>query len=353
MLMKRLATLREELEANALDAIFLQKRENVLYMTGFTGTTGGLFVTREKACVLVDSRYEEQAKQQCAGFDVVLTGRPYEIAKVMSGEKSVGFEEDDLTCEEFSLLQAEVDYDVRLLPAAEILKKLRLIKDEDELVKIREAVAIADSAFHHILPFIKEGVYEIDLANEMDFFMRKQGATGPSFDFIIAGGERSALPHGVAGRNKLKAHEPVLMDYGCIYENYCSDITRTVFLGDPGEEARALYRTVSEGQKRGYANSLVGRPIACAEQAVRSFFGERDLDQYFGHSLGHGVGLEIHEAPMVNSKSEGNFKNGMVYTLEPGIYLPGECGVRIEDMVLMTYFGPETLTQAPKELIIL
>lgn len=351
--MKRLEALREEMAEKSLDAMFLHQRENVLYITGFTGTTGGLYVTETKAFVLVDSRYEEQAKEQCAGFEVVLSARPYEIAKVMNGEKQIGFEEDVLTYEVYQQLKAEAGEEAKLVPSSEILKNLRRIKDDEELEKIRTAVKIADNAFHHILPFIREGVYEIDIATELDFYMRKQGATGPSFDFIVAGGARSAMPHGVAGRNKLKAHEAVLMDYGCIYKNYCSDMTRTVFLGDPGEEARALYYIVKEGQKRAYANSLIGKPISFAETAVRSFFAERELDQYFGHSLGHGVGLEIHEAPTVNAKTEAKFKNGMVYTLEPGIYIPGACGVRIEDMVLMTYQGPEMLTDTPKEMIIL
>lgn len=351
--MKRLETLRNELMEHELDAIFLHQRENVLYMTGFSGTTGGLLVTGENAFLLVDGRYEEQAKQQCEGYEVVLSSRPFEIGKVLSGEKTIGFEEDVLTYEKYNLLKGEAAENVAFIPAAEILKKMRLIKDEEELVKLRQAVKIADDAFHHILPFIKEGVYEIDIANEMDFYMRKQGATGPSFDFIIAGGARSALPHGVAGKNKLKAHEPVLMDYGCVYENYCSDITRTVFLGEPGEEARALYRIVSEGQKRGYACSLVGKPVALADRGVRDFFQKCELDSYFTHSLGHGVGLEIHEDPVVNSGNLQKFKNNMVYTIEPGLYLPGETGVRIEDMVLMTYQGPERLTGAPKDLIIL
>lgn len=351
--MKRLDALREAIAEHELDAVYLQQRENVLYLTGFTGTTGGLFVTADNAFVLVDSRYEEQAKAQCSGFDVILVNRSYEISKVLGEEKRIGFEEDVLTYEIYHLLKGECGDDCTLIPAGDILKTLRMIKDEDELEKLKTAVKIADDAFHHVLPFLKEGVYEIDIATEMDFFMRKQGATGPSFDFIIAGGERSALPHGVAGRNKLKAHEPVLMDYGCIYENYCSDITRTVFLGDPGDEAKMLYQIVKEGQKRGYANSLIGKPIRFAEEAVRSCFAEHKLDQYFGHSLGHGVGLEIHEAPTVNRRTDARFKNGMVYTIEPGIYIPGACGVRIEDMVLMTYQGPVQLTGAPKEMIIL
>jgi len=351
--MKRLNDLRESMAEHGLDAMFLHQRENVLYLTGFSGTTGGLYVTENKAFVLVDSRYVTQAKEQCADFEVVNSARPWEIAKVMDGEKRIGFEEDVLTFDVYHQLKSEAGEDAELVPSAEIMKKQRMIKDEAELEKLKTAVKIADNAFHHILPFIHEGVEEVDIATEMDFFMRKEGASGPSFDFIVAGGARSALPHGVASRNKLKAHQPVLMDYGCIYEGYCSDITRTVFLGDPGEEARALYYIVKEGQLRAYRNCLIGKPIRFAEEAVRAYFTECELEEYFGHSLGHGVGLEIHESPTVNTKSEGKFKNGMVYTLEPGIYIPGACGIRIEDMVLMTLQGPETLTGAPKDLIIL
>ncbi len=351
--MNRLEALREELINKELDGIFLHQRENVFYLSGFSGTTGGLFVTGEKALLLVDGRYEEQAKQECEGYEIVLSPRPFEIGKVLSCETRIGFEEDVLTYQEYNLLKSEAANDAVLIPATSILKKLRLIKDEDELEKLKQAVKIADDAFHHILPFLKEGVYEIDIANEMDFYMRKQGASGPSFDFIIAGGVRSALPHGVAGKNKLKAHAPVLLDYGCVYEHYCSDITRTVFLGEPSEEARALYRVVSEGQKRGYACSLLGKPMAAADQGVRNFFQQCEMDQYFSHSLGHGVGLEIHEDPVVNGKNTDTFKNGMVYTIEPGLYLPGFCGVRIEDMVVMTYQGPQQLTASPKDLIVL
>lgn len=351
--MDRLQALREEMAVQGIDAVFLQQRENILYFTGFTGTTGGLFVSADTAVVLVDSRYEEQAKNQCVGFEVLLSDRPWLISSLVQSAQTVGFEETVLTVEVFRLLKAEAAESVQWVPIDETVSKLRAIKDETEIEKIKTAVKIADSAFHHILPFIKEGVYEIDIANELDFYMRKQGATGPSFDFIVATAERSALPHGVAGRNKIQAHEPLLMDFGCIYENYCSDITRTVFLGDPGEEAKALYYTVLEGQKRGYANSLVGKPICFAEQAVRSYFNQQQLDRFFGHSLGHGVGLEIHEAPAVNRKNEAKFKNGMVYTIEPGLYIPEACGVRIEDTVLMTYHGPVALTESPKELIIL
>lgn len=351
--MRRLETLRENFLEKGLDAVFLHQRENVLYYTGFTGTTGGLFVTSGKAYVLVDSRYEEQAGQQCEGFEVVLSSHPWLISGMCGDCRKIGFEEDFITYEVYQILLNEIPQGATLVPAAELPKLQRAQKDDGEIEKIRTAVKIADNAFHHILPFIKEGVYEIDIANELDFYMRKQGASGPSFDFIVAGGARSAMPHGVAGRNKLQAHEPVLMDFGCIYENYCSDITRTVFLGNPADEMKALYYTVLEGQKRGYRNSLIGKQISLAETAVRAYFEELEVEQYFGHSLGHGVGLEIHEAPTVNRTGTAKFRNQMVYTIEPGLYIPGACGVRIEDTVLMTYNGPQALTEAPKDLIIL
>ena len=351
--MERLQALRAKMEAESLDAIYLCQRENLLYLTGFSGSEGGLYVTAAKGFLLVDSRYEEQAAAQAVGVEVVAADRPWHIGKVRGEEIRIGFEEDVVTCDVYEKLRTEAGDGVTFVPAAAVVKELRLIKDEAELDKIRTAVAIADNAFHHILPFIKEGVYELDIATELDFFMRKEGATGPSFDFIVAAGPRSALPHGVAGKNKLKAHEPVLLDYGCVYENYCSDMTRTVFLGEPGEEARLLYQVVKEGQQRGHANCLCGKPIRFAEEAVREYFTACNVNDYFGHSLGHGVGLEIHEAPVVNAKTEAKFKKGMVYTVEPGVYLPGEMGVRIEDMAVMTLQGPEILTASPKDLILL
>ena len=350
---KRLRELREKMASRQLDAVYLCQSENLFYLTGFSGTTGAAYVTAERIFLLADSRYTEQAEAECAGCEIVLSERPFEVNRVYDGEKRVGFEEDAVSYELYGKVLSRLGEGTELIGAAEILRELRAVKDGEELEKIRRAVTIADSAFHHILPFIKEGVSEIDIATELDFHMRKEGASGPSFDIIVAAGERSALPHGVAGKRKLKAHEPLLMDFGCVYEHYCSDMTRTVFLGDPGEEARSLYAVVKEGQKRGHANCLIGKPIRFAEAAVRSYFSSLELDRYFGHSLGHGVGLMIHEDPFVNKSNEAVFRPDMVYTVEPGIYIPGACGVRIEDMAVMTRQGPRILTESPKELIVL
>ncbi|MEE0776630.1 MAG: Xaa-Pro peptidase family protein [Bacillota bacterium] len=351
--MERLEKLREKLAEKKLGGIFLHQRENVLYLTGFTGSTGGAYITQEHAWVLVDSRYTEQAGQQCPDFEIVPVDRPWYFQSLVKDETTVGFEEDDLTVAIFEEMKEKLPNSVSLVPGASLVKELRMYKDPEELEKLQRAVDIADDAFHHILPFIKEGVMEVDIANELDFYMRTQGATGPSFDFIVASGERSALPHGVASRKKLEPGEAVLMDYGCIFENYCSDMTRTVFLGDPGPEMQQLYHIVKEGQARAYRNAIVGKPLNGPELAVRSYFEQLELEQYFGHSLGHGVGIEIHEMPFANRKATEKFRPGMVFTIEPGLYIPNGGGVRIEDMVYMTYNGPHTMTGSPKELIIL
>lgn len=351
--MKPLEKFRSILSENKIDGLFIHQRENLLYLTGFSGSFGGAFITETEATVLVDSRYVQQAKEQCKGFNVVESERPWLIKPFIKGIRHIGFEDEFLTVSVFEALKAELGDSVELMPVSQMLYRIRMIKTAEEIDTLQKAVDIADDAFRHILPFIKEGVLEIDIATEMDFFMRKQGSTGASFDFIVASGERSALPHGVAGKNPILAGEPLLMDYGCVYENYCSDITRTVFVGDISPEMKQLYYVVKEGQLRGYRKAYPGIKISSAEMAVRNYFAELELEQYFGHSLGHGVGLEIHEAPTVNKKNDEVFADGMVFTLEPGIYIPEAGGIRIEDMVRMTKNGGYTMTGAPKDLIIL
>lgn len=344
---------RELMQEQELDGLFIHKPENLLYLTGFTGTFGGAFLTGEKCYVVVDSRYEEQAGGECPGCEIILADRPWQVAKFAASCGRIGYEDDFLTVQVWQELQQQIPATAELVALGSEVAAVRMIKNQREIELLQKAVDIADDAFRHILPFIQEGVKELDIATELDFYMRKQGATGPSFDFIVASGSRSALPHGVASNNTLKAHEPVLMDYGCIYKNYCSDMTRTVFLGEPEPEMRQLYYVVKEGQQRAYRKAFPGVKVCSAEQAVREYFGEMGVEQYFGHSLGHGVGLEIHECPIVNKKNELKFATGMVFTLEPGVYIPEVGGIRIEDMAYMTPSGVFTMTASPKDLIVL
>ncbi len=293
----------------------------------------------------------EQAEAETEGCDVVAVDCPWQIGPFLSGEARLGLEFDHLTIALFREITAA--FCGATGDCGKVVSSLRLYKDEEEMAHIRRAAAIADAAFVHILPFLKEGVLEREIGLELEFFMRKAGATGPSFDGIVAFGNRSALPHGIAGDQALRPGQIVLMDFGCVYRHYCSDITRTVFFGRGDAKLGRVYDIVLEGQMRGIDAAVNGGPLRGPDEAVRAYFREKNLNQYFGHGLGHGVGLEVHEAPVVNGKADGVFEPGMVFTVEPGIYLPGLGGVRIEDMVCVTENGTEILTGAAKHKTII
>lgn len=350
---KRLEKLREAMKKASFQGAFLHKRENVFYMSGFTGTEGSLYITVDRAVILVDSRYEEQATKECPDFEVKRVMDPTRFEVAVEDETIIGFEADHVTVNLFEQMREYLPQQLTLRNIAPLLNNIRLYKDEDELSRLQRAVDIADEAFQHILPFIKEGVREIDVAIELDFFMRKLGAQGPSFDFIVASGERSSMPHGVASVKRIVSGNAITMDYGCICNRYCSDMTRTVYLGEPGAEQRELYAIVKEGQKRAFEAMAVAVDATVPDKGARDYFAEKGLDGYFGHSLGHGVGLEVHEGPVVSPHGKMKLEPNMVFTNEPGIYLPGKYGVRIEDMIVMTPTGPVTMTASSKELIIL
>ncbi len=349
--MSRMDKLRKALKDEKLDSAFMMKRENLLYFTGFSGTLGGLFVNENDAFLMVDSRYVEQANEEATDCVVLQVDCPWQFGEYLAKETRLGLEWESLTYglyrEITSFYKGEVG------DCGKIASALRLYKDADELEKIKTAAEIADRAFHHILSFLKEGVLEREISLELEFFMRREGATGPSFDFIVAFGDRSALPHGVAGDQALAPGQIVLMDFGCVYRHYCSDMTRTVFFGKGDEKLYRLYDIVLEGQMRAIESAVPGGSMRLPDEAVRSYFREKNLNQYFGHGLGHGVGLEIHEDPIVNGRATGTFAPGMVFTIEPGIYLPGLGGVRIEDMAYMTETGIEILTRSDKHRLII
>lgn len=349
--MNRIDRLRKVLKEEKLDGAFMMKHENLLYFTGFSGTLGGFFVNQDKAILLVDSRYIEQANAQAPDCTVIQVDCPWQIQPFLSGEARLGLEWDDISYARFREITA--DYRGEIGDCGKPAARLRLYKDADEMKLIRRAVDIADRAFSHILPFLKEGVKEREIALEMEFFMRREGASGPSFDFIIAFGGRSALPHGVAGEQVLAPGQIVLMDFGCVFEHYCSDMTRTVFFGKGDEKLHQIYDIVLEGQLRALDAAKPGGLMRLCDEAARHYFREKNMNQYFGHGLGHGVGLEIHEAPTVNGKAAGYFEPGMVFTVEPGIYIPGLGGVRIEDMAYVTETGIEILTHSDKHRLII
>ncbi len=245
------------------------------------------------------------------------------------------------------------EVEAELVPISGVIEKLRLIKTEAEIKILKVAADIADAAFKHILDFIRPGKTELEVSNELEFFMRRAGATSSSFSTIVASGHRSALPHGVASDKVIEAGDIVTMDYGAYYNGYVSDITRTVAVGEPDAKLKEIYDIVLNAQLRGMDGFKPGMTGREADALTRDYITEKGYGEYFGHSTGHGIGLEVHEGPSLSMKSDIILEPGMVVTCEPGIYIPGLGGVRIEDDTHITKDGNEALTHSTKELIIL
>lgn len=351
--MEKITKLRELLREQKLDAILITSPINLRYMTGFTGTAGVAIVSLNDTRFITDFRYIEQATEQAKNFTIIehKGAIENEIKNQMSSLflKNVGFEKNDVTYATFERYERELE--VSLVPIAGLIEELRLIKTADELRIMKTAGEIADAAYEHIQTYIKPGVKEIEIANELEFFMRKSGATSSSFDIIVASGYRSALPHGVASEKEIQAGELVTMDYGALYQGYCSDITRTVAVGQVSNELKTIYDIVLEAQVRGVHGIKPGMTGKEADALTRDYITEKGYGKHFGHSTGHGLGLEVHEEPRLSHLSESVLAPGMVVTVEPGIYVPSIGGCRIEDDIVITESGNERLTNSTKEFI--
>ncbi|HHW48564.1 MAG TPA: aminopeptidase P family protein [Clostridiaceae bacterium] len=354
---KRLRKFREGLIKRNLDAALITKRENYFYMSGFTGTAAHLLITRDNALLITDFRYIEQAEKEAPLYEVVQHQHGTLIATInklvkKTGINSLGFEESDLTYGKYSEFKEKLDI-MDFVPLKGLVEELRVIKDQDELAVLKKAVEIADNAFVHVLNYIKPDIREIEIAAEIEYFMKKSGATGSSFDTIVASGLRSSMPHGVASEKKLRMGDPVTLDYGALYGGYCSDITRTVFLGKPSPELIKIYNIVLKAQLESLEHAHKGRLGKEVDMVAREIILKEGYGEYFGHGLGHGVGLEIHEEPRFSPMGTRLMENGMVVTVEPGIYVSGIGGVRIEDMIVINDTNPIILTKAKKDMIIL
>lgn len=337
-----------------LDGVFVYSNENRRYLSGFTGSTGFVIIGKKNMDFVTDFRYMEQAGIQCKGFNVVIHSNNLmeKLADAIkgSGIKKLGIEEDFMTVgfsEEIKKALPEIE----LLPAKNIFAKLRLKKDKSEIENIRKAAAIADEAFQHILGFIKPGLSEIEVASELEYFMKKKGASGISFKTIAASGVRSSLPHGVASEKIIGDTEFLTLDFGCVYNGYCSDMTRTVFIGKATEKHRKIYDIVLKANIEALKGIKPGITGKAADKIARDIISAEGYGEYFGHGLGHGVGLAVHEDPRLSMLGDNILEADMIVTDEPGIYIPGFGGVRIEDLVLVTEKGAESLSHSPKELI--
>ncbi|MBM6617325.1 M24 family metallopeptidase [Bacillus suaedaesalsae] len=353
--MNKIENLRNRFSEQNVDGLLITSNYNRRYMTGFTGSSGVAIISEDKAVFITDFRYTEQAAKQIEGFEIIQHKASIieEIANQVErlGIQKLGFEEEHVAFSTYRLYRAGIK--AELIPVSGEIEKLRLIKTDSEIKILKEAAEIADNAFQHILTYIRPGKTELEVSNELEFFMRKQGATSSSFDIIVASGLRSALPHGVATDKVIESGDFVTLDFGAYYKGYVSDITRTVAVGNPSDELKNIYNIVLEAQLRGMAGIKPGISGKDADALTRDYITEKGYGEYFGHSTGHGIGLEVHEGPGLSVKSDVTLETGMVVTVEPGIYIAGLGGVRIEDDTVITNDGNESLTHSTKELIIL
>ncbi|MTH52367.1 M24 family metallopeptidase [Bacillus mangrovi] len=351
-----LEKLRNSFSETGIQAMLITSEYNRRYITGFTGSAGVALVSDTKAIFITDFRYTEQAAKQAGGFEIVQHSGPImkEAAEQVKklGITKLGFEQDHLTFSQHRQY-AEAMAGTELIPVSGAVEKLRLIKSPAEIKILKEAAGIADAAYAHILHFVRPGLKEIDVANELEFFMRKNGAASSSFDIIVASGYRSALPHGTASEKVIESGDFITLDFGAYYKGYCSDITRTFAAGEPSDKMKEIYSIVLEAQLRAMNGIKAGMTGREADALTRDLITEKGYGDHFGHSTGHGLGLEVHEGPALSHRSDTVLEPGMVVTVEPGIYLAGIGGVRIEDDTVVTEDGNESLTSSPKELIIL
>ena len=355
--MKNIEKYQSLLETGEVDALLLTSVYNRLYAAQYRVAEGVAVVTREGAYYFTDSRYIEAAEKNLKGFTVRMThpgSSEIERINEVIGEhtiKKLGFEENDMTYGDY--LRYNEALHAVLVPMQAKIDAFRATKEPWEIELMRKAQAITDQTFSELCKIIQAGMTEKELEAELLYRLYKHGAEGPSFDPIVVSGPNTSLPHGVPGERKLDFGDFITMDFGCIYGGYCSDMTRTVALGFVSEEMDKVYKTVLKAQLAGIAATKAGVAGRDIDGAARKIIADAGYGDYFGHGYGHSLGILIHEAPNANTRNDQPMPAGAVVSAEPGIYLPGKFGVRIEDVTVITETGCEVLTKSPKNLIIL
>ena len=350
--------LKEYIKSAPFDAVLIVSPENRFYFTRFASSDGYLIVCADKAVFITDGRYIEAAQKSVSGCEVLLQTRKISQLKdviASLGAKSVAVEADRMTLKQYATVAGALD-GIDVVPDGALdtaITNIRSVKDKSEVEKIVKAQRIAESAFEHILTFIKEGVTEKEVALELDYYMLSHGADALSFETIAISGKNTSKPHGVPSDKKIEKGDFVTMDFGAVTEGYHSDMTRTVAVGFVSDAQRAVYDTVLKAQKNAELAARQGELCKNIDLAARLVIEKAGYGEYFNHSTGHGVGVEIHEFPNLSPACEKPLVSGNIVTDEPGIYIPEKFGVRIEDMLLITENGCENLTKASKELIIL
>jgi Xaa-Pro aminopeptidase len=357
----RVRRIRVSLEESGMDSLLVTHPPNLRYLCGFTGSAGALLVSEPGCILFTDGRYRTQARDEVKGARIVIDGKGVLAGvaewlgsqKQRSGPKTVGIEAEAMTVAMRERFGTAARGKARLRSAPPLVERARMVKDADEITWIRRAVKLGANLFRIARERIRPGVREVEVAAAMEYEARRGGAEGMAFPTILAAGRRAALIHGRASEGRIPGRGFVVCDFGVILAGYCSDRTRTVHVGRPSAEARSVYEAVLEAQLTAIAAAKPGVTAAAVDEAARNVLRKRKLHRYFTHSTGHGLGLEIHEAPRLAAGQTQSLEPGMMITIEPGAYIAGRWGVRIEDVVLITRSGCEVLSPADKEMLIL
>jgi Xaa-Pro aminopeptidase len=351
--------LQAALAENNLDWLLVTHLPNVRYLCGFTGSAGTLLIGARGATFFTDGRYVAQARAEVSGVRIViarkapgLAAAEFLAASRIRTTSQVGLESQSVTVAQRDQLRAILKGKGKLVSAPPLVERSRMVKDKEEIRRIKAAIGLGASLFQVARRKIRPGVKEVEVAAAMEYAARRAGAEGMAFSTIIAAGKRSAVVHGRASEARIPRRGFVVCDFGVILAGYCSDRTRTVHVGRPGSDARKMYQAVLEAQQAAIAEVRAGATASSIDEAARKVLRKNNLAQYFTHSTGHGLGLEIHESPRLASGQTQILEPGMVITIEPGAYIPGKQGVRIEDVVVVTSKGCEVLMPTDKELIV-
>ena len=356
-MINRIEYLRKQIPEDK-SGFIIKSYVNRFYYTGFHSSAGCLLITKNSATLFVDFRYYEAAKKSVPkGIDVVCYSRLYETLNFVLKKENIStlfFEDDFVTVSEYSTMKDELCVDVSYdLGLSDLILSQRCVKSQFEIEKIKKAQEISEKAYIEVLNYVKEGVSEKTIALELEYLMKKYGAQKVAFDLIVVAGKNSSLPHGVPSDKLIQQGDFITFDIGAVYDGYHSDMTRTVALDYATDEMRKVYDIVLNAHYEAQKQIKVGNTCADVDNTARNYINKHGYGEYFGHSTGHGVGLEIHEKPTVYKTNKNVLKNGMIITDEPGIYLPDKFGVRIEDMFLVKDNASESLANIDKELIIL
>ena len=351
----RIDKLTASLPKYGVQALLITQPENRIYLSGYTGDSGALFITPERSYIITDFRYIEQTREQSPHLNLVKIETTLEetLAELINRLKvsTLGFEASHITYKSYQALVARIT-GTKFIPVEGLVENNRMVKDASELTAIEKAMSLLDEGFAHICSFIKPEMSERSIALELEVFMRQKGAEKVAFPYIVASGSRSSLPHGEASAKTLRSGEVITLDFGVVVDNYHSDMTRTIALGKPSDELKEIYNIVLKAQETGISAVKAGVPANAVDKAAREVIKAYGYGEYFGHSTGHGVGLAIHENPTVSFINDTVLQSGMVITIEPGIYLPGIGGVRIEDSLVVEENGCRLLTFSPKDKFI-